>query len=130
MTSFAFSLPDRPGELSRVSALLRASAVHLHALWGYTDGEDEPRVSCVPDNPDAFRLFAATNGLQCEEGRTLYRVGEDATGAMVDTFMRIADAGINVEAVESMAVNGQYGCFLWCEDADFDRLSDLLEDAD
>ncbi len=126
--SFAFNLRNQPGEISRFTALLSAANINLLAIWGYTDGEDEPRLSLVPDNPDAFRLFAATNGLDCEEGRTLYCTGPDSTGALVDTFMRIADAGINVEAVESMATDGRFGCFLWTDPDDFDALIDLLDE--
>lgn len=127
MTSFAFNLPNQPGELSRFTALLSAAQINLIAIWGYTDGEDEPRLSLVPEKPDAFRIFAASNGLDLEEGKTLYCAGVDTTGALVDTFMRIADAGINVEAVESMATDGRFGCFLWTDPDDFDALIDVLD---
>ena len=54
---FAMSLPNHPGELARFADQLHAEGINLHGLWGYASGGDEPRLSCVPEVPGAFRRF-------------------------------------------------------------------------
>ena len=43
MADFSVNLPDEPGELSRLAAMLRESGVNLVALWGYGPGTGDAR---------------------------------------------------------------------------------------
>ncbi|MHC5023335.1 MAG: hypothetical protein ACYTGG_05420 [Planctomycetota bacterium] len=126
MPYFAFSLPDRPGELARFAAGLGEAGINMIGLWGYASGRDEPRLSCVPEDPASFRDFARTAGLEVEEGHALYLTGESAAGALVETLQRIATAGINLEAVEAVGAGDHYGCFIWAAENDRDALQNLL----
>ena len=125
-TFFAFRLPNRPGELARFAAELDEAGIDLLGLWGYAEGDENPQLSCVPASADGFRAFASEAGIKSEEGRTLYRVGTDERGALKDTLDTIADAGINVDAIECVASGSHFGCFLWAEDEQFERLKNLL----
>lgn len=126
MTYFAFSLPNRPGELARLTEHLRAGGINLLGLWGYAHGEEAPRLSCVPENPDAFERFAETSGLDFEMGDAFYTSGADRAGALFDTLRRISDAGINVDAIEAVAADGSFGCFIWADEEGWSRLEDLI----
>jgi prephenate dehydratase len=126
MTNFAFALPNRPGELARLTAALRIAGINLVGMWGYAEGEAEPRVSCVPESPEQFRRFCDLHDITCEEGRTLYMIGEDRPGALNESLKKIADAKINVEAIECVAAGNRFGCFLWAAEGDWKALERAL----
>lgn len=126
MTNFAFALPNRAGELSGLTADLRDAGMNLLGLWGYAEGEDRPRVSCVPESPEQFRRFCAQRKIECEEGRVFYMIGDDKPGALHDALKKIANAKINLEAIECVAAGNRFGCFLWAGPADWDALARLL----
>ena len=117
MTNFAFVLPNRPGELARLTADLRRAGINLVGLWGYAEGEDEPRVSCVPESPEQFRRFCAQHDIECDEGAALYMIGDDTPGALHETLRQVAAAKINLEAIECVSSGNRFGCFLWAADA-------------
>jgi len=112
--------------LSRFADELDEAGIDLLGLWGYTEGNQNPRLSCVPADADAFRAFASEAGIKCEEGRTLYLVGHDERGALKETFTQVADAGINLDAIECVSGGSHFGCFLWADDQAFERLETLL----
>ena len=127
MVNFAVSLPNRPGELARFAERLREAEINLLGLWGYAPGHDDPWISCVPESPQAFRDFVALAGLECEEGKTLYMCAEDRPGALVRTFRRIADAGINVDAIETVSAGDSFGCFIWADDEQWEKLEAVMQ---
>jgi hypothetical protein len=126
MTYFALTLPNRPGELGRFTKGLADAKINLVGLWGYAEGQDEPRLSCVPASPDAFRKYAAKARLKVEEGKTFYCSGEDRPGALVETMRRIGEAGINIDAIETVAAGERFGCFVWAEERHWPALEKLL----
>ncbi|UCD74523.1 MAG: hypothetical protein JSV91_12135 [Phycisphaerales bacterium] len=123
---FALSLPNRPGELARFADQLHGAGINLLGLWGYASGHGEPRLSCVPQVPGAFRRWAASSGLVIEESEALYLQDEDRPGALVETLDRIASAGINVAAVECVSSGDAFGWFLWADESDMEALLELL----
>lgn len=126
MTFFALTLPNRPGELAHFTAQLRDAGVNLIGLWCDEPGVEETRISCVPQSPELFRQFFAGANLPMEEGTTFYMTGPDEQGALVPTLQRIADAGINIESIETIAAGGRFGCFIWCDQSQIGRLSTVL----
>lgn len=126
MADFSINLPDEPGELSRLTAMLREAGINLVALWGYGPGTGDARFYCVPEQAEKFRSFANTAGFQVQEGKTLYLSGTDEGGALVQTLQKIADAGINLQAIEAVAIRGEFGCFLWADEQNRGALVGLL----
>jgi hypothetical protein len=126
MTYFAFCLQNQPGELARFTAQLRDASIDLLGLWGYTDGQERPRISCVPTSPDTFRGFMEEGGVEVEEGRTFYFSAANHPGALVDSLKGIADIGVNIDTIECIAADNQYGCFIWSDARDWDELDALL----
>lgn len=102
------------------------AGINLVALWGHVSGTGEARFYCVPEQAEQFRTFADTAGLQMQEGKTLYLSGTDEGGALVQTLDRIAAAGINLQAIEAVAIRGEFGCFLWADEQNWEALSSLL----
>lgn len=126
VTYFALSLPNRPGELARFAKQLEEKKINLLGLWGYADGP-EPRLSLVPEKPGKFRRFANAAGIELEEGRTFHRTGRDRPGALAKSLRKIAEAGINVEAIETVAAGKGYGCFIWADEQHWADLEKILE---
>lgn len=126
MADFSVNLPDVPGELSRLTAMLRESSVNLVALWGYGPATGDARFYCVPEQAEQFRAFADSIGLQVHEGKTLYLSGADEGGALVQTLEKIGAAGINLQAIEAVAIRGEFGCFLWADEQNWGALANLL----
>ncbi len=126
MADFSINLPDEPGELSRLTTMLREAGINLVALWGYGSGTGEARFYCVPERAEQFRSFANTAGFQVREGKTLYLSGTDEGGALVETLEKIAAAGINLQAIEAVAIRGEFGCFLWADEQNWEALANLL----
>ncbi len=123
---FAFSLPNKPGEVARFAAQLLQANLDMLGLWGYAEDQDQHRISCVPVDPDSFREFMNAGGVKMEEGTTFYLIGDNRPGSLVETLDLIASKGINIDTIECIATAGQFGCFIWTEEKDWDALGSLL----
>lgn len=126
MVNFAVRLPNRAGELARFTEQLQDAGINLIGLWGYAPGQDDPWMSCVPEAPEAFRDFVLSSGLEFEEGKALYLGDADKPGVLVDTLKRIAEADLNIDAIESVASGGRFGCFIWTDEHNWADLEAVL----
>ena len=126
MSDFSITLRDQPGELARLAAKLRAADVNLVGLWGYGGESDYARFYCVPESDEQFRNFAQSAELEIREGTTFFLRGRDHVGVLVKTLEKIAGAGINLRAIQSVAVDGEFGCFVWADPKDWEKLVQLI----
>ena len=126
MSDFSLSLPDRPGELSRFAAKLRAADVSLLGLWGYGGDGEFARFYCVPESAEQFRAFTQSAEVSAKEGTTFYFSAEDDVGALVRVLEEIASVGINLHAIQTISAQGRFGCFVWAEPKDWETLVRLV----
>jgi hypothetical protein len=126
MVDFQVAVPDRPGELARFIASLKKENINLRAIWGFGIGGGHAEIICVPEKPKRFRAFAEKAGLQVRERTVVCMNGKDKLGALVGTVEKIASAGINVHAVDAIALSGRYGAYIWVEDKDRQALEKVL----
>lgn len=129
MADFSILLPDRPGELMRLSSKLQEDGINLIGLWGYGGVDNvngQAKFYCVPENADTFREFIKAEKLEFTEGLTIYLSGTDQGGALVETLDLIASAGVNLHAIQAVAVHGEYGCFVWADPKDWDTIAKTL----
>ncbi|MHC5007215.1 MAG: hypothetical protein ACYTGF_07660 [Planctomycetota bacterium] len=126
MADFSIRLPDRPGELARLAAMMQEAGVSLVGLWGYGEGRERARFYCVPEHPELFRDFARSANLETEEGKTFYLTGADQPGALVTWLERIGSAGINLQGIEAVRIHGVFGVFIWADAKDWYALTQLL----
>jgi prephenate dehydratase len=126
MADFSIRLPDRPGELARLAAMMRQADVNLVGLWGYAEGRDTARFRCIPEHAEHFRDFARSAGLEIEEGKTFYLTGADQPGALVKWLDKIGSAGINLQAIEAVRIHGVFGVFIWADADNWYSLTQLL----
>jgi len=130
-TAFLVDLPDRPGELARFSARLRAADVALTALWvrPAAGGAGKSVLVCIPESPEQFREFSLSAELAPAEEPVLHLEDRDSVGALVRTLEQVADAGVNLREVQAIVVDGRFGCFVGAAPADWMRLDELIAGA-
>ena len=124
-----FSIPvqDRPGELARMARKLKDAKVDLAGLWGFGVGQGKAQIFAVPKNPDQFKQAAQKTDWMFKEGTCFQVMGEDKGGALVETLDRISSEGINLHAVDAIAVGGRFGCYVWAEEKDVEKLAKVLK---
>jgi predicted amino acid-binding ACT domain protein len=52
--------------------------------------------------------------------------GDDRVGALVDYFVRLAEAGVNVTATDAVATGGQFGAIIWVNARDVKKAAKAL----
>ena len=86
------------------------------------------QVDFVPEDPASFRAAARRARWKVKgPKRALLVVGDDRAGAVGDIMKRLADAKINVTAIDAVcAGSGRYGAILWTSPAQIKRAASLL----
>lgn len=123
---FSIHSDNRPGELARITSILMESNVTCSGIWGFTTGGNKAEVIVVPQNASLFKETARSNGWDCTEGVCFHLEGKDKTGALVDILDRIASDGINMRAMDAIAVEGRFGCYIWVNENDLEHLAQVL----
>ena len=125
-TCFVIAAKDRPGEVARVTACLMKAEVYLKGIWGFGMGQGSAQVIAVPEDVSAFHVAAQKEDWRAEEHVCFRLEGEDTTGALVDILEKIAAEKINLHAVDAIAVEGSFGCYLWGGDSEVELIAQVL----
>jgi len=80
----------------------------------------------VPASEEAFRSFCKSERIEFETGRTFYCTGEDQPGALVDTLKKVSGADVNVQGIDAVGTGGQFGCFIWAAESDWEAIEKIL----
>ncbi|HUQ92461.1 MAG TPA: hypothetical protein VM120_12345 [Bryobacteraceae bacterium] len=121
-------VPDKPGEANRILAELGASGVNLLAFSGFPSGGRKSQLDFIPEDALAFLAQAERLGLRLTSRKAGFLIrGEDRTGAVSRVMEKLADARINVTAVQAVcAGGGRYGMLLWVKPADMENAQKAL----
>jgi hypothetical protein len=124
---FSTSVPDKPGETFRVLAALVSGGVNLLACAGTTRGR-QAQIDVVPDDTRKFAVVAKKAGLAFSEKKAGFLIqGDDRPGALADNLRVLAEAGINVAAVDGLSAgSGRWGAIVWVADKDVRRAGSVL----
>jgi hypothetical protein len=126
-TFFVIATEDRPGQLARFSKQMSEHEILLEAVWSFGTGRGNAEIIAIPREPVAFRKTAREAAWIVREGSCFHLSGEDRAGALADTLDRIAQEGINLYAVDAMGLEGRYSAYVWCSEADFEKLRLVLK---
>lgn len=120
-------IPDKPGQTFRVLAALVSGGVNLLACAGTARGR-QAQIDVVPDDTRKFTSAAKKAGLSFSAKKAGFLIqGDDRPGALADNLEVLADAGINVAAVDGLtAGSGRWGAIVWVADKDVRRTGSLL----
>jgi hypothetical protein len=116
---------NRPGELLRITDQLAKAGVNLDALWAYASHTGEPKMAAIAKKPDKLRR--ALKGLGATTTRCFCATGKDKAGALVGMLRALAEANINVDCLDALAVGGNYAAIFWVSEADLPKAKRILK---
>lgn len=124
---YSTSVTNRPGQTFKVLASLVSGGVNLLACAGVTRGK-RAQIDVVPDDTRKFVAAAKKAGLVFSEKKSGFLIqGNDRPGALADNLKVLANAGINIAAVDGLSAgSGRWGAIVWVADKDVRRTGALL----
>jgi hypothetical protein len=124
---FYIETPNRPGEAARALKALKDAGINLLAFSGFPKGR-RSQLDFIPADPAAFVKVAKKAGWKLSAKKSGFLIqGEDRPGAVADILAKLADAKINVTAVDAVCAGAdQYGAILWVKPPDLKRAAKAL----
>ncbi|NBX24551.1 MAG: hypothetical protein EBQ99_00625 [Planctomycetes bacterium] len=129
VTDFVLRLPHRPGALAALASRLREADVELLGMWGPVHGRHTTGFHCIPERAEQFRAFSRDADLEAFEQPAFLLHDPSHSGGLTRTLDAIATAGINIEAIQSVTVNGALAAMVWVDEADEPKLQKVLSAA-
>ncbi len=125
---FYAEVPDKPGEGARLLKMLKDEGVNLLAFSGFPKGR-RAQIDFMPAEPAGFKAVAKKAQLKLVGPKTGFLIqGEDRVGAIAEIVAKLADANINVTAVDAVSAGaGRYGAILWVKPRFVNKAAQLLE---
>ena len=124
---FAMDVPNKPGEAARALGAVAAWGVNLLAFTGFPSGR-RAQIDFIPEDTAAFTAATKQVKLKVKRRKTGFLVqGDDRPGAVADMMKRLADARINVTAIDAISAGmGRYGAILWVQPRDVNKAAKAL----
>ena len=124
---FAMNIPNRRGEAARILDSLREEGVNLLAFTGFPDKHGS-QIDFVPENTAAFKAAARRAKLTVRAKKSGFLVqGDDRPGAVSRVLDKLAEARINVIAVDAVcAGKNRFGALLWVKQKDVTKAKRAL----
>jgi hypothetical protein len=124
---FYVSVPNRPGEGARFLDALKEGGINLIAFSGFPEGRGS-QLDFVPADPAAFKQFARKAKWKLTGPKRGFVIsGEDRVGVVAELHSKLAEARINVTAIDAVCAGaGRYGALLWVASKDFAKAARLL----
>ena len=124
---FYIETPNRPGEAARALRALKDAGINLLAFSGFPKGR-RAQLDFIPADPVAFMKAAKKAGWKLSAKKSGFLIqGEDRPGAVADILGKLANAKINVTAVDAVCAGAdRYGAILWVKPPDLKRAARAL----
>ncbi len=124
---FYTELPDKPGEGAKVLSMLKDEGINLLAFSAFPQGRHS-QLDFIPVDQTAFKAAAKKAKLKLAGPKTGFLIqGDDRVGALTDILTRLAEAKINVTAVDAVAAGvGRYGALLWVKTRAVNKAAQIL----
>jgi len=125
---FAMDVADKPGEAARVLTALSRAGVNLLAFSGFPRGR-RAQLDFIPEDVELFRKALSTAKLKVQSKKTGFLVqGDDRPGAVAEALQKLADAAINVTAVDGVSAGaGRWGAILWVKPQSVVKAAKVLQ---
>jgi len=124
---FYLTAPQKPGVGAAMLNELRQAGVNLLAFSGFPAGRGA-QIDFVPEDAAAFRAAAKKAKWKLTGPKKAFLIsGDDRPGVVGEMLQKLADAKINVTAVDAAcAGQGRYGAILWVAARDVARAARAL----
>lgn len=105
MTEFTVHMSNRPGQLAALTDKLATAGVHIEALAAFSLGDDS-MVRLMANDDEITRRVLVDAGVRFDEQRVIETVIKDEPKALARLTKKLADSGINIEAMYLLHANG------------------------
>lgn len=124
---FTMPVADRAGEAACALEALSGAGVNLLAFSGFPRG-GRSQLDFIPKDAVKFKKAAAKAGMPVSAKKTGFLVqGDDKKGAVARLLAKLADANVNVTAIDAVAAgSGRFGAILWVRAKDQARAAKAL----
>lgn len=124
---FYVQVPNKAGEGARYLSALSEAGINLLAFSGFPEGRGS-QLDFVPADPAAFRGFATRSKWKVTGPKRAFLLsGDDRVGLVADIHKKLADAKINVTAIDAVCAGaGRYGAILWVAGRDYTKAATRL----
>jgi len=125
---FAMDVADKPGEAARVLEALSRAGVNLLGFSGFPRGR-RSQLDFIPEDVELFRKALSAARLKVQSKKTGFMVqGDDRRGAVAEVLRKLADADINVTAVDGVSAGGgRWGAILWVKPQSVNKAAKVLQ---
>lgn len=124
---FYVELPNKVGEGARMLRTLKDAGVNLLAFSGFPSGR-RAQLDFMPADVAAFKRVARANKWKLVGPKRGFLIqGDDRIGAIADIIGTLADANVNVIALDAVSTNGRYGAICWVSPRDVKKAGQVLE---
>ncbi len=119
-------IAQKAGEGAKVLRVLNDAGVNLLAFSGFPEGR-KAQVDFIPADAAAFKSAAKANKWKLVgPKRTFLIQGDDRVGVVAEIAGKLADAKINITAIDAICADGRYGCLCWVAPRDVKRAAKVL----
>ena len=105
MTEFTVHMSNRPGQFAALADKLAMAGIHIEALAAFSHGNDST-VRLMANDVEVTRRVLEDAGVRYEEQRVVEAVIKDDPRALADMTRKLADSGVNIEAMYLLHANG------------------------
>lgn len=107
------TVANRAGQGAKIMDAFRDAKVNFLAVHAFPQGNTS-QIDFFPENSRAFEKAAKEQGLKLGPKRTAFLVqGNDKIGAVAEVLRKLADAKVNVTALDAISTGGKYGALVW-----------------
>lgn len=124
---FSMDVAHKVGEGARLLGALRDAGINLTAFTAFPSGR-RAQIDFIPEDTAQFKAAARKLGLKLAPRKTVFIVqGDDRPGALAGICEKLADAGINMIAMDAVSAgNGRYAGMFWVEPGDVRKAAKVL----
>jgi len=105
MRDFVIQATHDPGELARITNALSLADVNIKSIAGLAIG-NQALIRIIPDDVDADRSALREGNIRFEEHELVTVLLENRAGELTGVAAKLADAGLNLEAVYVVGLDG------------------------
>ena len=123
---FYVTIPDKTGEGARLLETLRQEGVNLLAFSAFPEGR-RSQADFIPEDSAAFRRAAKRAKWKVTGPKKVFLLqGDDRVGALADVARALANAKVNVTALDAVSVHGRYGAIFWVAAKDLKKAQKVV----
>jgi hypothetical protein len=117
---------QKAGEGAKVLRALKDAGVNLLGFSGFPEGR-KAQMDFIAADAAALKGVAKANKWKLVGPKRGFLIqGDDRVGAVADIVGKLADAKIDVIALDAICADGRYGCLCWVAPRDVKKAAQVL----